>query len=229
MTTQSRKPEPATTFNESEPVQSEPYGPIALKLGPALRLTESQMLELCALNDALRIELNAKGELELLPPTGMTSGNRNANIVIELGIWARADGRGEVFDSNTGYTLPNGAVRSPNASWILKSRLAQIPDAEKRRFARIVPDFVIELRSESDRLSGLQAKLEEYLANGVRLGWLLTRWTCGGGFTFTGRMRRWKSWRAWKPCPASRSCPALPWTCGPSGSRLFEITDSEPN
>ena len=158
---------------EPDPFVPEPYGPIVLRLSPAVQMTDEQLLELCGLNDDIRIERNARGELELMPPTGMTTGNQNANLTADLIFWARVDGRGEVFDSNAGFTFPNNAMRSPDASWILKSRLAELDDEEKRKFARIVPDFVIELRSPSDRLRGLQAKMEEYLENGVRLGWLI--------------------------------------------------------
>ena len=151
----------------------EPYGPIVLRLAPAVQLTEEQLAQLCALNDEIRIERNARGELELMPPAYSHTGNRNANLTIDLGIWARADGQGLVFDSSAGFTLPNGALRSPDASWILKSRWAELSAEDRGRFAHICPDFVIELRSDTDRLPELQAKLVEYLENGARLGWLI--------------------------------------------------------
>ena len=173
MTTQSKKPAPNEIHAEQDPVAQGPLGPIVLKLDPVLRLTDEQLLELCSLNDAVRIELNAKQELELLPPANLSSSNQNANITADLGNWARADGTGVGFDSSAGFTLPNGAVRSPDASWILKERWAELSDVEKRKFAPIVPDFVIELRSPSDRLRGIQAKMEEYIEHGVRLGWLI--------------------------------------------------------
>ena len=152
----------------------EPLGPIVLRLAPIVQLTDYQLEMLSSLNDTLRIEKNAEGALEILPPANITTGNQNSNINVDLGLWARSDGRGIVFDSNAGFTLPNGAVRSPDASWVLKSRLAELTDEEKKRgFARICPDFVIELRSTSDTLRGVQAKMEEYMENGVRLGWLI--------------------------------------------------------
>ena len=151
----------------------EPMGPIVLNLDPVLRLTGEQLLELCSLNDAVRIELNAKQELELLPPANPSSSNQNANITADLGIWVRANGAVVGFDSSAGFTLPNGAVRSPDASWILKERWAKISDEEKHKFTPIVPDFVVELRSPSGRLRGIRAKMEEYIEHGVRLGWLI--------------------------------------------------------
>ena len=155
------------------PVSPEPYGPIVLRLPTGWKLTEAQFLELCGLNGDLRIEINARGELELMAPTSGNTSRRNANLAIDLGIWARTDGTGDTFDSNGGFTLPNGALRSPDASWVLNSRLAQLPEGEMDHCPALCPDFVIELRSHSDRLRDLQAKMAEYLDNGARLGWLI--------------------------------------------------------
>ena len=173
MTTQSKTPRPATLPAEPDPVVPEPPGPLTLRLSPVLQLTGDQFLALCALNDALRIELNAQGELEILPPANITAGSQNASITARLFHWAEADGRGVAFDSSAGFTLPNGAVRSPDAAWVLRERLAELPEEQKVKFAAIAPDFVIELRSSPDSLNGLQAKLQEYVENGVRLGWLI--------------------------------------------------------
>ena len=172
MATQGMKPRVASQ-TEPAPGQPEPYGPIVLRLAPAVQLTEAQFLELCGLNDEIRIELNSRGDLELMPPTHANTGNRNFRIAVALGNWAMTDGTGEGFDSSTGFTLPNGALRSPDASWVLKSRLAELPEGEMDRFPAICPDFVVELRSASDRLGGLRAKLEEYMEHGARLGWLI--------------------------------------------------------
>ncbi len=172
MTTRSVKPQEAGQA-PAGPVGPEPLGPTVLKLSPVLELTDEQLRSLCSLNDDLRIERNDKGELELLPPTNITAGSQNAGINARLFVWAEGDGRGVAFDSSTGFTLPNGAVRSPDASWVLKSRLAELNDSEKRRFAPICPDFVIELRSNSDALTFLTAKMQEYMDSGVRLGWLI--------------------------------------------------------
>ena len=172
MTTRSVKPQDAGQV-PARPVGPEPLGPIVLKLSPVVKLTDEQLRGLCSLNGDLRIERNDKGELELLPPANITAGSQNAGINARLFVWAEGDGRGVVFDSSTGFTLPNRAVRSPDASWALKSRLAELSDSEKHRFAPISPDFVIELRSNSDALTVLTAKMQEYMDNGVRLGWLI--------------------------------------------------------
>ena len=171
MTTQIKKPGQAPV--QAGPVPPEPYGPIVLKLAPALELSDEQLLEICSLNDDIRIERNAQGELELMPPTGGDTSNQNFDIITDLGIWVRADGTGVGFESNAGFTLPNGAMRSPDASWISRERWEALTGAERRRFPPICPEFVMELRSESDRLATLQAKMVEYLENGARLGWLI--------------------------------------------------------
>lgn len=150
-----------------------PLGPIVLRLDPIVEITDDVLLKLSSLNGALRLEKNAKGELEILPPTQPITGSQNANLTADLTIWTRGDGRGVAFDSNAGFTLPNGAVRAPDASWILKSRISGLTDAQRRRFWPISPDFVIELRSSSDTLIGIQRKMAEYMENGVRLGWLI--------------------------------------------------------
>ena len=173
MTTQSKKPLLSAAQTGPDPVAPEPFGPIVLKLNPLLRLTDEQLAELCSLNDALRIERNAQGDLEFMPPTHPTSDNRNSRITARLDNWAEGDGAGAAFDATAGFTLPNGALRSPDAAWILKSRLAELTEEDRRGFWRISPDFVIELRSPSDRLPGLHAKMDEYMENGVRLGWLI--------------------------------------------------------
>ena len=172
MTTQRLKPRQdfAPTLPEDA---AEAYGPIALRLPSAWRLTDALVEELCGLNPDMRLEINSQGELELMPPTFGFTGNREAGIIADLMVWARIDGRGVVFSSSAGFILSNRALRSPDASWILKSRLAELTYDQKRGFPRICPDFVIELRSESDRLVALQRKMEEYIANGTRLGWLI--------------------------------------------------------
>ena len=150
-----------------------PAGPIVLRLEPFLELTSDLLLKLSSQNDSLRLERNAEGELEILPPTSTDTGNQNFNINVDFGIWARGNGTGVPFDSSTGFTLPNGAVRSPDVSWILRSRLAELTEEQRTGFWRICPDFVIEIRSGSDTLGSLQRKMEEYIANGTRLGWLI--------------------------------------------------------
>ena len=139
----------------------------------SLEMTEEQFLQLCSDNGDLRLELTAKRELIIMPPTGGTTSNRNSELTADLVIWSRQDGTGIVFDSNGGFTLPNGAVRAPDASWILLSRWETLTPAQQDRFAPICPDFVIELRSPSDGLRDVQGKMAEYIENGARLGWLI--------------------------------------------------------
>ncbi len=136
-------------------------------------LTDDQFYRLCCDNRDFRIEMTADGELIIMSPTNPETGRKNAKITTRLCIWTEQDGTGECFDSSSEFMLPNGAKRSPDASWILKSRWNRLSNEEKNKFSRICPDFVIELRSPSDRLSNIQDKLEEYIANGARLGWLL--------------------------------------------------------
>ena len=139
----------------------------------ALNLTDDQFLRFCADNGGLRMEFSADKELIIMPPAGGTTSGRNSDLTTDLTIWTRRDGTGKSFDSSGGFRLPNGAIRSPDVSWILLSRWETLSDSEQRRFPPICPDFVIELRSPLDRLSDTQAKMEEYLENGTRLGWLV--------------------------------------------------------
>ncbi|NEO84424.1 MAG: Uma2 family endonuclease [Spirulina sp. SIO3F2] len=149
---------------------------LALNLPPALRLivTPEQFEALAASNRELRLERTAQGELIVNPPTGWQTGERNSGISGELYLWWRNAGEpGKVFESSTGFKLPNGANRSPDASWVSQARWDALTPEQKGTFAEICPDFVVELRSESDTVKGLQAKMAEYLANGAQLGWLL--------------------------------------------------------
>lgn len=177
MTTPRAKPLQETASAEPALVATQPggdpNGPIVLRLPPDVKFTDEQFLELCGLNDTLRIEINARGELELMAPTFSDTGRRNSRITARLDNWAEIDDSGIAYDSSSGFTLPNGALRSPDAAWVLKSRLAELPDRGKDSFPVLCPDFIVELRSHSDRLQDLQAKMEEYLANGARLGWLI--------------------------------------------------------
>lgn len=147
--------------------------PIVLRLSPVIELTEEQFLAFCEINHEARIERTAEGELEIMPPAGMYSSNRNIKVSARLEAWTVQDGTGIAFDSSGGFTLPNGAVRGPDAAWITKTRLAELTTEDKRGFGHICPDFVIELRSSTDSLRVLQAKMDEYIENGARLGWLI--------------------------------------------------------
>ncbi|MCC5613650.1 Uma2 family endonuclease [Nostoc sp. CHAB 5836] len=145
---------------------------LILNLSPTIELTDDQFFQLCQNNRDLRLERTAEGELIIMPPTGWESGNRNSKLTQRLGNWTDADGKGLAFDSSTGFKLPNGANRSPDASWVSRKRLAALnPDPAK--FLPMAPDFAVELRSASDSLKTVQQKMQEYIDNGVRLGWLI--------------------------------------------------------
>ena len=131
------------------------------------------LFALCQANSPLRIERSSQGDLVIMPPTGAETGARNANLLLDFGLWARTDGRGRVFDSSTGFLLPNGAMRSPDLAWVLRSRLAELSAQQKRQFLPLAPDALIELASPSDTAEALHAKLQEWCDNGVRLGWLI--------------------------------------------------------
>jgi len=136
-------------------------------------LSDEEFFDFCMKNPDLHIERYANGEIVIMPPAGMETGYRNSDVSSQLRVWAKADGRGVSFDSSAEFILPNGAAFAPDASWILKSRLASLTKEEKTRFGQLCPDFIIELKSPSDRLSSLKAKMEQWIANGVRLGWLI--------------------------------------------------------
>jgi Uma2 family endonuclease len=151
----------------------EEISPIIVRLPPSIEMDSDRFFDFCQLNRDLRLERTATGEIIIMPPTGGETGKRNFNLIGELFIWTKQDGTGIGFDSSTGFTLANGAVRSPDLAWIKKERWEAL-DAEKRRkFPPICPDFVIELKSATDSLKTLQEKMQEYIENGVLLGFLL--------------------------------------------------------
>jgi Uma2 family endonuclease len=149
------------------------WGRLVLQTHPALSMTDDEFYLFCQMNRELRIERSAEGELIVMAPSGFETGYRNADITTQLRIWAAKDNRGVVGDSSTGYILPNGAERSPDASFVLRSRLTPLTAEQKRKFLPLCPDFVIELGSPTDRLGPLQEKMAEYVANGALLGWLI--------------------------------------------------------
>jgi len=137
-------------------------------------LTDDQLYRLCCDYPELRIELTADGDLIVMSPATPGTGRRNAIITGQLYIWTRADGTGECFDSNSEFSLPDGAKRAPDASWISNERWNRLPKEEREdKFSVICPDFVVELRSPSDNLRDVRSKLEEYISNGAKLGWLI--------------------------------------------------------
>jgi Uma2 family endonuclease len=149
-----------------------PAQPFSIDFSTA-RLTDKQFEELCRHNRDLKFEMSAEGELIIVPPTSPESGWRNTDLTTEVNIWSRSDKTGIVFDSSTMFTLPNGAKRSPDVSWMPKEKWESLSLSERRKFSRVVPDFVIELRSPSGYLGDVQEKMTEYIENGVRLGWLI--------------------------------------------------------
>lgn len=144
-----------------------------LKLVPGIHFDDDQLYEFCRVNSELRIERTAEGELLIMPPAGSETGMRNAGLTYQLEAWSRGNGSGVAFDSSTGFTLPDGSMLSPDASWITRARWEVIPAEKQRKFAPVCPDFVVELLSPSDNLSLTQKKMETYVANGARLGWLI--------------------------------------------------------
>jgi Uma2 family endonuclease len=137
------------------------------------KLTEEQFIVLCQENPELRLELSAQGELIIMPPTGSEGAWRSGEVFGSLREWAKKDQTGLSFDSSAGFTLPNGAIRSPDASWIVRERWTALSRSQREKFAPICPDFVAEVRPQSDKLPDLLDKMQEYLDNGARLGWLI--------------------------------------------------------
>jgi len=148
-----------------------------LNLPSTLKLTISheQFVQLAWVNQNLQLERTATGELIVMPPTGSDTGNKNADILGQLWLWNRQTQLGQIFDSSSGFHLPNGADRSPDVSWISQDRWDTLTPEEKSGFAPLCPDFVLELRSKQDSLESLQQKMQEYQENGAKLGWLIDR------------------------------------------------------
>jgi len=146
--------------------------PLTLNLD-TVQLTDEQFYHLCQNNRELKFERTAKGELIIMSPVGGESGNREADLIIDLGIWNRQTRLGYTFSSSTIFKLPNGADRSPDAAWIQQKRWEALTPEQRRRFPPIAPDFVIESRSATDDVELLRQKMQEYIEAGVQLGWLI--------------------------------------------------------
>jgi Uma2 family endonuclease len=155
-------------------IQTESY-PLTVNLPAIAPMSHEQFYEFCLANRDLRIERTTNGDVVIMSPAFSDTGNRNFNLAAQLWNWTEQDGTGIGFDSSAGFTLPNGAIRSPDASWIKMEPWNALTAEQKASFAPICPDFVIELRSSSDTLTSLQDKMQEYLANGALLGWLIDR------------------------------------------------------
>jgi Uma2 family endonuclease len=146
---------------------------ITLNLNSMIEMTDEQFYQLCQHNRELRFERNKQGELIIMSPTGGGTGKRNFEIALQLGIWNSQKQLGVCFDSSTGFKLPNGANRSPDVAWIPTKKWQSLTQQQQEKFVPLCPDFIIELRSPSDELKILQKKMQEYLDNGIRLGWLI--------------------------------------------------------
>ena len=139
----------------------------------APRMTVDEFWEFCQANPEFRSELTKDGELNVIPPTGFGTSDRNSELNLQLRLWAKKNKTGTATESNAGFILPNGATYAPDAAWTSKKRLEKFTEKEKEKFLPLCPDFVIELRSSSDSLKELQAKMDEYIENGAQLGWLI--------------------------------------------------------
>jgi Uma2 family endonuclease len=152
--------------------QVEPAG-FLLHVRPVIELTDDQLFELCQINQELWMERTAEGDLVIMPPEGWETSHRSITLGTLLTQWAWQDGTGVTSGSSGGFILPNGAMRAPDAAWVLRSRLAALTAEQKQKFLPLCRDFVVEIRSQSDRLSMAQENMQEYLDNGARLGWLI--------------------------------------------------------
>ncbi|NEQ50543.1 MAG: Uma2 family endonuclease [Leptolyngbya sp. SIO3F4] len=148
---------------------------LTVNLESAITITDQQFYQLCRQNPDLKFERTAEGNLVIISPTGGETGNRNGRLIQQLFNWSDNNELGIVFDSSTGFKLPNGADRSPDAAWIALARWQALTPEQQEQFVPLCPDFVVELMSPSDTLSKAQEKMAEYLDNGLRLGWLINR------------------------------------------------------
>jgi Uma2 family endonuclease len=147
--------------------------PLPLRFRPEKPMSDEDLMRFCAANDAVRVERDANGEILVMTPAGSKTSKMNLRIGRLLDEWAEEDGRGVAFDSNGGFTLPDGSMRAADAAWVELKRWQALSDKDQERYAPLCPDFIIELRSPSDSLAELKAKMELWIANGARLGWLI--------------------------------------------------------
>ncbi len=136
-------------------------------------MSDEELLSFCAVNDFMRVEREANGEILVMTPANSKTSKINIRISRLLDEWAEADGRGFAFDSSGGFTLPDTSMRNPDGAWVERSRWDALTDSQQSSFAPICPDFVIELRSPSDRLALVEAKMEMWIANGAQVAWLI--------------------------------------------------------
>lgn len=145
----------------------------AIKIKPLESFTDEEFYQFCRLNDDLHMERDANGNIIIMDLTGSEGSSFNSDVNTEVNIWNRQEKPGKVFDSNGGFTLPDTSVKGPDTAWIAIERWKALPREDRKRFAHISPDFVVEIRSETDNLEVLQEKMKDYIKNGVRLGWLI--------------------------------------------------------
>ena len=147
--------------------------PVVVHTRPAIDMDDEQFFQFCQVNRDLQIERTAEGDIIIMAPEAGSSGRGSSKLNAVFVQWAERDGTGQVFGSSTGFTLPNGATRSPDVAWVRNDRLDALTEEEWQKFLPLCPDFVLELRSPSDAMVALQKKMEEYRENGAQLGWLL--------------------------------------------------------
>jgi Uma2 family endonuclease len=147
--------------------------PLPLRFRPDTPMSDDELMRFCAANEILRVERDPNGEILVMTPAGSKSSKMNMRIGRLLDEWAEADGRGVAFDSNGGFSLPDGSMRAADAAWVRIEKWEALSEKDQARFAPLCPDFIIELRSQSDKLPELQAKMQQWIANGAQLAWLI--------------------------------------------------------
>jgi Uma2 family endonuclease len=147
--------------------------PLPIRLRPQAPMSDEELLRFYAANDGLRVERDANGEIVVMTPAGGKTGKKNTDVIIDLGLWNRQTDRGVAFESNTGFTLPDGSMLSPDAAWIERRRWIALSEGDQERFVPLCPDFVIELRSSSDSPTNLRTRMQQWISNGAQLAWLI--------------------------------------------------------
>jgi Uma2 family endonuclease len=147
--------------------------PLPIRLRPQAPMSDEELLRFYAANDGLRVERDANGEIVVMTPAGGKTGKKNTDVIIDLGLWNRQTDRGVAFESNTGFTLPDGSMLSPDAAWIERRRWIALSEGDQERFVPLCPDFVIELRFSSDSPTNLRTKMQQWISNGAQLAWLI--------------------------------------------------------
>jgi Uma2 family endonuclease len=156
-----------------KPQAKAPQGALLIRYPKNRVLDDDALLALSSENPELRFEQTAQGDLIIMAPAGTETGDRDSEINMQLRFWAKQNGKGTVYSSSTGFRLPNGALRSPDASWVSHEKLSKLTSEQYEKFAPLCPEFVIELMSPSDSLKDVKEKMLEYIANGAELGWLI--------------------------------------------------------